>query len=174
MAPRKSSSSSSMAPVIAIVGVIALLAGGFGLLAKQDDATPRSDADAVKKSAAESPSTNPFADVSVEMPGDKRKKRKQLAPPNMDQTPIWVEAKTMADQGKTLIDEALVAQKKGDEDTYRDKGLRGAKLLEDARTKCVDWWIDQYDKYPGDIQLERMSRQMKSWTKARKKVRFLD
>lgn len=174
MAPRKSSSSPSMAPVIAIVGVIALVAIGFGLLQKQDDADSNAEAGATKKSAADSPTGNPFSDVAIETPGQDRKKRLHLAPAGLDQTPVWIEAKAMADQGKRLVEKALAAKEKGDEETYREDGLRGGELLEEARATCVDWWIDKYAEYPGDVQLERMSREMKSWTKARKKVRFLD
>lgn len=147
---------------------------GIAVLGKSKDKEAKAEDKAMESATdATQQTSNPFADVDIKTPTSTRKNTKNLAPPGLDLSPRWVEAAAMAQEGVALVDAAVSARDAGDEEEYKKLGIEGREKIFEAQGKATDFYIEQSTLYPEDRQVESLSRKMKPWGKALKKVRHL-
>lgn len=163
-----------MAPVFL---AMAALVGGALVVAvmqnkKKEQESAAQAADAAKE-AALPPPVDVFGDRdnSPKARGGGRMAMGNTAPLGLDETPLWVESKALGAKGIALVKEAVAARKKGDEETFRSKGVEGRDILDEALMNTGDWIIDLIAAHPEDRQVDRLSRERSRWADHMNKVR---
>ena len=79
-----------------------------------------------------------------------RTKLVDAAPPGLADTPLYVAAKSLADEAKELVRTAQKARDAGDEATFQEQGALAKEKLETAYGKIADWLVGIEDQYPDD------------------------
>jgi hypothetical protein len=156
---------------------IAVLVGGALVVAVMQNKDKEKKAAAAAEQPAETPQTsNPFADRDNDPKARDGSKigTKNTAPEGLEETPLWVDAKAKAEKGMALVKEAIAARNKGDEETYRSKGLEGYNLLDEALLNTGDWLVALLAQHPGDRQVSRIERHRSRWGDSYKKVRKIE
>jgi len=160
-----------MGPVILIVGLIAAIGGALIVMnagknkEKQNNAAPAGE----QEDAPSGPS--PFDDVDLNVPGSGRAKMVDISPPGLMEKAQFKKAEAFANEGIALMKAAIEADKAGDSDTYREKGLAAKAKLISAMEESTDWWMDLDERYPNDLQIKKIARVREKWSKALGKVR---
>ncbi len=153
---------------------MAVLVGGALLVAVMQNKDKDKKAAAAAAQPAETPqASNPFADRDNDPKGRDGSKigTQNTAPEGLAETPIWADSKVMADKGMALVKEAIAARNKGDEETFKKKGIEGRDLIDEALMNTGDWLIDLQEQHPNDRQVDRIGRHRIRWGDALKKVR---
>lgn len=158
-----------MGPVIAIVGLLAVVGGALILMNGAKKKEKQNEAAPVQQDAPSGPS--PFADVDLKLPGGDRAKMVDASPPGLMESAEFKEAAAFGQEGLDLMKAAFAADKAGDIDTYREKGLAAKAKLILAMEASTDWWMDLNEKYPNDRQIKLIARQREKWSRALSKVR---
>lgn len=159
-----------MAALIGGVLVVAVLQNKD----KEKKAAAAAAPGAAVQPAGESDAPSPFADRNNDPPTSRSGSKmgtENTAPEGLAETALWADSKVMADEGMKLVKEAVAARKKGDEDTYRTKGLEGYELLDQALMNTGDWLFELQQEHPNDSQVSRIGRHRERWGNAYKKVR---
>ena len=119
--------------------------------------------------------TNPFADLDdsrVQLPSAGRK-MKDISPPGLMETELFVRAKQLAEDGQALAKRAFAARDSGDKETFRELGLQAREKLFEATALTVDWWIELNEMYPNDRQVEQISRVRSRWDRSFNQLRVI-
>ena len=180
MPPRSDSTRPSKGPsllpvVAAIVAIVgAALAVAVANNDKGRDAPPAKAApEAADPAGGGAP--NPFGDVDNSPAGmaGTRTLLTDSAPAGLLDTPTFVRARALADEGITLADEAQKARDAGDEATFQRKGAVAKAKLDTAFEQVADWLFEIQELYPGDRQVAKVEREIKRWDRALRKVRVV-
>ena len=118
---------------------------------------------------------NPFADLDdsrVQVPSAGRK-MKDISPPGLMETELFVRAKQLAEDGQELAKEAFAARDSGDKERFRELGLQAREKLFEATALTADWWIELNEKYPDDRQIEKISRVRSRWDRSFNQLRVI-
>lgn len=119
--------------------------------------------------------TNPFADLDdsrVQLPSAGRK-MKDISPPGLMETELFVRAKLLAEDGQALAKRAFAARDSGDKEAFRELGLQAREKLFEATALTADWWIDLNETYPNDRQIEKISRVRSRWDRSFNQLRVI-
>ncbi len=158
-----------MGPVILIVGLIAAIGGALIIMNSAKKKEEQQEGAPAQQNAPSGPS--PFDDVSLNVPGSGRAKMVDISPPGLMETATFMKAEAFANEGIALMKAAIEADKGGDQETYRAKGLAAKAKLILSMEESTDWWMDLNEKYPNDIQVKKIARVREKWSKALGKVR---
>lgn len=160
-----------LGPVFAILGIVVLAGAVMAFLGAKKAEENQSG---TKAQEPEKEWQDPFAgvDIKVKLPADGRR-LKDISPPGLMETAIFKKAEILAQEGQTLADQALAAQKEGDIERFRTLGLQAREKLLDATRQTADWWLDLNDKYPDDRQVEQISRKRDRWDRSLKPLRAI-
>lgn len=164
-----------MGPVFLAIAV--LVGGALVVAVMQNKKKDKEEKAAAAELSVEAPQTsNPFADRDNDPKARDGSKigTKNTAPEGLEETPLWVDAKAKAEKGMALVKEAIAARNKGDEETYRSKGLEGYDLLDEALLNTGDWLVALLEQHPGDRQVSRIERHRSRWGDSYKKVRKIE
>ncbi len=94
------------------------------------------------------------------------------APPGLADAPIFAEARKLAAEATLLVNEALAAEKAGDVETWRTKGIAGREKFEHIMEMTADWEIGLIGQWgSNDAQLKKISVEIDVWRKLMTKVR---
>ena len=118
---------------------------------------------------------NPFADLDdsrVQVPSAGRK-MKDISPPGLMETELFVRAKQLAEDGQALAKRAFAARDSGDKETFRELGLQAREKLFEATALTADWWIELNETYPNDRQIEKISRVRSRWDRSFNQLRVI-
>ena len=165
-----------MAPVIAIIAVVALGGIGFAVYSNSN-----------KKEAVENTETaptvvDPFANVPKEdgpkglSPGGKRTGIVERSPAGLLDDPTWVDLTSRANVAIALHNDAQKALKAGPEQdaVYRSKGLDAKDQLNTVLEDMFIWYADLVDKYgENDRRVRQISAEREKWFKVVGKYRGL-
>lgn len=127
------------------------------------------------KDAGEKEWVNPFADLDdsqVQVPSAGRK-MKDISPPGLMETELFVRAKQLAEDGQELAKEAFAARDSGDMERFREIGLQARDKLFEATALTADWWIELNERYPDDRQIEKISRVRSRWDRSFNQLRVI-
>ncbi len=119
--------------------------------------------------------TNPFADLDdsrVQLPSAGRK-MKDISPPGLMETELFLRAKKLAEDGQELAKEAFAARDSGDKERFRSIGLQAREKLFEATALTADWWIELNETYPNDRQIEKISRVRSRWDRSFNQLRVI-
>lgn len=125
--------------------------------------------------AGEKEWVNPFADLDdsrVQVPSVGRK-MKDISPPGLMETELFVRAKQLAEDGQELAKEAFAARDSGDKERFREIGLQARDKLFEATALTADWWIELNERYPDDRQIEKISRVRSRWDRSFNQLRVI-
>lgn len=181
MPPRSESTRPSKGPsllpvVAAIVAIVgAALAVAVANNDKGRDAPPAEAAPKAADPAGGGGAPNPFGDIDNSPAGmaGTRTLLTDSAPAGLLDTPTFVRARALADEGITLADEAQKARDAGDEATFQRKGAVAKAKLDTAFEQVADWLFEIQELYPGDRQVAKVEREIKRWDRALRKVRVV-
>ena len=173
--PQPRSSGISLAPVFAILGLV-LLVGGVIMLSNLEGSKGAAPASTAQPAGPEKKDwVNPFADLDdsrVQVPSAGRK-MKDISPPGLMETELFVRAKQLAEDGQELAKEAFAARDSGDKERFRELGLQAREKLFEATALTADWWIELNEKYPDDRQIEKISRVRSRWDRSFNQLRVI-
>lgn len=158
-----------MGPVILIVGLLAAVGGALIVMNGAKNKEKQSESTPPPQDAPSGPS--PFADVDLKVPGSDRAKMVDVSPPGLMESAEFKKADALGSEGISLMKEAFEADKAGDRDAYREKGIAAKQKLILAMHASTDWWMALDEKYPNDRQIKLIARQREKWSKALGKVR---
>ena len=94
----------------------------------------------------------------------KPKKLYEKAPAGLASNATWVQAKQVAAEAKTTLDEAKAAKAAGDHAGWSDKGVRAKELYDQAITMTAEWEEELMEKYgDSDRQVAEIKRERDGW-----------
>lgn len=170
----RSSQGPNMVPVFVAMSVLVIAALIVAVMQnKQKKEEAAAAATEVQQKADEPETSNPFGDRdnSPKARGGGSMAMKNTAPAGLADTPLWVKSKVLGTAGIALVKEAVAARNKGDEETYRTKGLEGYGKLDEALMNTGDWILDLDGEHPEDRQVDRLRRERSRWADYYQKVR---
>ena len=158
-----------MAPVVGIIGTVAILGVGFAVYSNQN----KKPASAGEDTGAGSSSSNvvdPFAGIEEETgprgmsPGGKRTGLVERSPSDLLEDPVWISAAGTANEWIAKHNLAQQALKAKDNDTYLALGpqIRNAfnQLLEDT----AEWEMGLLESYgEDDTRVRKIMRERDKW-----------
>jgi hypothetical protein len=103
---------------------------------------------------AAAPKPKPFADMPPEVPPPPKQNKPgsnlPMAPDSILSEPVWIEAKALAADARTLYDAAVAARTAGDITLAAAKGSEARKKYEQAAELTAEWEesvLAQYNEY---------------------------
>lgn len=159
------SQSPNLAPVVGVIATVAVLGVGFAIYSNQNKKPISADDGPSSQSLVD-----PFAGIEAETgpsglsPGGKRTGLVERSPAGLLDDPVWVAAATTANEWIDKHNQAQLALKAKDNDTYLTlaRQVRGAfnELLEET----AEWEIGLSSAYgENDIRVRRIMRERDKW-----------
>lgn len=177
-APRRAPSAApNLLPVFATLAVVVIAALVVALMANKDKEEAQAAGDTSAATAGSG--TNPFADINTDPDQFKRTgsgsgttASTNNAPPGLADAQVFQDARKLAAEATLLVEEALAAQKAGDNETWRTKSIAARDKFDQVMVDTSDWEIELITTYgSNDAQVKRIGAEIDVWRKKMNSVR---
>ena len=108
---------------------------------------------------------SPFSDIAPEeAPTGGGRTTTNLAPMEIMEAPIWIEAQKKANEAYALSAEAEKAKKDGDNETYLSKAVASRTLFDTAIIESAEWEMEIQNRYgDNDVLVKKIVRERSRW-----------
>lgn len=173
----RAKSAPNMVPVFATLGVVLVAAATVALMNQPKDAEASGGAE--KSTTPVATGADIFGDIDTSPERFMRKESgsgkpatTHNAPPGLADHPTFQEARKLAAEATVLVNEAVAAEKAGDVETWRTKGIAGREKFEHIMEMTADWEIELITTWgSNEAQLKEISAEIDRWRKLMTKVR---
>lgn len=175
-APRRATQAApNLLPVFATLAVVVVAALAVALMTKKK----KEEVPAGGNTPAAVGGANPFADINTDPEqfkragsGTARSTTTNNAPPGLADAQVFADARKLAAEASLLVDEAAVAEKAGDTETWRTKSIAAREKFDEVMVMTSDWEIDLIATYgSNDAQVMQIGAEIDVWRKKMNKVR---